>query len=426
MPTENNATTQKVYLETFKDWGDWDKAFKMKTNSARIWQLANPDSTEQPLQRPIRPLVGSYFRRIPPQRIEPDRPRQTRGSEGQGSSQTLTPIYTPETTDPNLRAQRISELTAEDKASFQSERKEYDQDYREFEQEQAQITKIKDWMMDTVAKALMNSAADPEKDLRSWYIELQDSVGATTAEQKAEARLKYQKALAAVPKTAKDFPRWITDWEQATHLAKAKGIGGLDSPLVWFDDLSKAIRPVLGSWVSTYRGIYRKELKSESLSIREVARDLRAEVDSQDNQQPAKKTPKTQVERGAFGPTFGNDPDPADQPDPDQEDQQPAGSTGSAGSKRTSKKRKSEQQPESKPRKKSTTKASQDKDPRCEACGGNHKLNTCYYAFPSKAPSWFKGNPVIRDAVTYRLQQDRSLINKVTALKESPGPAESD
>jgi hypothetical protein len=94
--------------------------------------------------------------------------------------------------------------------------------------------------------------------------------------------------------------------------------------------------------------------------------------------------------------------------------------------RKTNSRRKSEQQPESKSRKKSTAKASQDKDPGCEACGGNHNLNTCYYAFPSKAPSWFKGNPVIRDAVTYRLQQDRSLINKVTALKESAGPAESD
>lgn len=423
MPTENTATTQKVYLETFKDWGNWDKAFKMRANSARIWQLVNPDSTEQPMQRPIRPLVSSYFRRIPPQLIEPDRPRQTRGSEGQGSSQTLTPIYTPETTDPNLRAQHISELTAEDKASFQSERKDYDQDYREFEQEQARINKMKDWMMDTVTTGLMNSAVDPEQDLRSWYTNLRDSVGATTAEQKAEARLKYQKALAAVPKAAKDFPRWITDWEQATHLAQTKGIGGLDSPLVWFDDLSKAIRPVLGNWVSNYRGIYRKELRAESLTIQEVAKDLRAEVDSQDNQQPAKKTTTTRVTRGAFGPTFGNDPDPADQPDPDQEDQQPAGSS---GSKRSSKKRKSEQQPESKS-KKSDTKGAQGKDSSsCDACGGHHKLDSCYYAFPSEAPSWFRGNPVLKEAVTRRLANNQALIDKVTALQGSAGPSKSD
>jgi hypothetical protein len=285
---------------------------------------------------------------------------------------------------------------------------------------------MKDWMMDTVAMGLTNSAFDPGRDLRTWYINLRDSVGATTTEQRVEARAKYQKILAAIPKSAKDFPRWITNWEQATHQAQAKGIGGLDDPNVWFDDLSKGIQHVFGGWVSIYHGIYQNRLEARSLSIRDVAKNLRAEVSRHELQQPAKKTPTTRVTRGAFGPTFGNDPDPADQPDPDQEDQQPAGSAGSSGSKRTSKKRKSEQQPESKSRKKSTAKASQDKDPGCEACGGNHNLNTCYYAFPSKAPSWFKGNPVIRDAVTYRLQQDRSLINKVTALKESAGPAESD
>ncbi|KAL6362808.1 hypothetical protein LRP88_04118 [Fusarium phalaenopsidis] len=428
MSTENNASTRKVYLETFNDWGNWDKAFKLKANSARIWQLVNPDTSDQPMPRPIRPLVSTYYRRIPPQRVELERPLQTRGS-----SQTLAPTYTPESTDPTQQAQHISELTAEDKASFQSERKDYDQDYREFEQEQSRIDKMKDWMMETVATGLITSAFDPEQDLRSWYINLRDSVGATTTEQQVEARAKYQKTLASMPKAAKDFPRWLTDWEQATHQAQAKGIGGLDNPNVWFDDLCKVIQPSYGNWVSIYHGIYQDKLEAKTLSIRDVAKNLRAEVSRKGLLQPTKTAP-ARVKRGAFGPTYGQDPDPTDQSDQEQdlgqEGQQPARSSGSAGPsqpKRTSKKRKSEQPVSQSKRTKSKQVRDQgNTNSSCEACGGlYHGLSDCYYLFPSKAPAWFEENPVIRDGVKYRLS-NQGLKDKVKALKELPRLAESD
>lgn len=432
MSAENTATTaRKVYLETFNDWRTWDKAFQLRANAASIWGLVDPDTDEQPMPPPARPQVSSYFRRIPPQRIEPEQPRPTRRSEGQGSSQTLMPTYMPEITDPMQRAQVITDLTAEDKASYQSSRKDYDQDYREYKEQRDQVNILKKWMMDTVAIGLMDSAFDPQQDLRSWYISLRDSVGATQTQQRNEARTKYQTILAAVPKAARDFPRWLTDWEQATHQAQAQGIGGLEDPNVWFSDLCKAIRPAVGSWVSTYRGIYRKELESRSLSIREIAKALREEFSEQGLQQPARNT-TARVKRGAFGPTFGTHPDPADLPDqendPDQEDRKPAGSSGSPGPsrpKRNPRKRQSEQ-PAEQPAKK--TKESRDQgnsSPSCDACGGAHRLATCYYIFPSQAPSSFKGNPLVRDAIAYRLQS-QGLKDKIKALKGSAGPAESD
>lgn len=62
------------------------------------------------------------------------------------------------------------------------------------------------------------------------------------------------------------------------HQAQTLGIGGLDDLNVWFDDLSQAIKLAVGNWVMTYRGIYRKELETRSLLIREVAKALREEV----------------------------------------------------------------------------------------------------------------------------------------------------
>ncbi|KAF7556982.1 hypothetical protein G7Z17_g1063 [Cylindrodendrum hubeiense] len=346
MSAKNAASEQKVYLRTFQDWADWDRTFKTKAISGNIWKVINPKGSDQPMEEPAVPTFSSYFQRIPPQRIEPDRPYQTRQSESQSSSQTLPPTYTAETTDPTQPASSIKDLTAEDKAAYQSDRKDYDQDYRRYEEQHRVIVKMRDWVLETVAKSLADSSCDPEQDLRTWYTNLQARVGATTSEQQSDIWTKYQKVLMSAPKGIKEYPRWITNWEQALHKAQDKEVGGLDNPVIWFDNLCKTIQPVLGNWVSNYRSIYWKELKEKSLSIRETAQDLRAEVNQLALQQPVKQT-TTRAIRGAFGPTFGIDPDSAVQPDPDPEDPQlpgpsgPSGSPETAGTNRGPKKRKS-------------------------------------------------------------------------------------
>ncbi|KAH8654835.1 hypothetical protein BGZ61DRAFT_467349 [Ilyonectria robusta] len=85
MSAKNTAYNHKIYLETFKDWRIWDKTFQLRVNAAGLWDLVDPEGNQQPMQAPVKPLISSYFRRIPPQRIEPDLPRQTRHSDSQGS-----------------------------------------------------------------------------------------------------------------------------------------------------------------------------------------------------------------------------------------------------------------------------------------------------------------------------------------------------
>lgn len=435
MSAKNTAADHKIYLETFKDWRIWDKNFQLRVNAAGLWDLVDPKGSQQPMQAPVKPLISSYHKRIPPHRIEPDLPRQTRYSDSQGS-QTITPTYTLETTDPIERAQSIRDLTAEDKTSYQSSRRDYEQDYREYEKQNDQINSLKKWMIETVAEGLMDSSFFPQQGLRNWYINLEESVGASQTQQRNEARIKYQTALAAVPKTIKDFPRWLTDWEQATHQAQTLGIGGLDDPNIWFEDLSKVIKPAVGYLVTTYRGIYRKELESRSLSIREVAKALREEAAQYGLQQPA-KAPKApgRINKGAFGPTYDEEPDQPDQPDQEQDPEkegQPAGSSGSAGPsrpKRNPRKRKPEQpasQPTSEAKRPKGDRDQGDNSSTCEACGGSfHKWKKCYYVFPDKAPAWFEFNPLIQDAVKYRISLPE-WKDKLKALKGAAGPAKSD
>ncbi|RKK30937.1 hypothetical protein BFJ69_g18813, partial [Fusarium oxysporum] len=116
-------------------------------------------------------------------------------------------------------------------------------------------------------------------DLRTWYTNLKTSVGATEREQQAAARRKYQAATTPLAKIPKDFAGWITTWEMATNHALVMKTGGVEDPNTWFEDLTKAVQPILGSWVAIYAGIYKDKLEDKSLSIGEVAKDLRKEAE---------------------------------------------------------------------------------------------------------------------------------------------------
>ncbi|KAK2684952.1 hypothetical protein QWA68_016533 [Fusarium oxysporum] len=114
------------------------------------------------------------------------------------------------------------------------------------------------------------------------------SVGATQREQQIAALRNYQTAITPLAKIPEDFANWITAWEIATNHALVMKTGGVNDPNTWFDDLAKAIWPVLGNWVTIYT----------------VAKDLRKEVERQTLIQPQKGH---RVTKGAFGPTFAGE-----------------------------------------------------------------------------------------------------------------------
>lgn len=195
------------------------------------------------------------------------------------------------------------------------------------------------------------------------------------------------------------------DWEQATHQARTRGIGGLDNPNVWFSDLCQSIEPVLTSWVSIFQRIYQEKLEDKSLAIRTVVKTLRLEVSRRGFQKPVKALGR--VNRGTFGPTYNKYPDQAAQPDQEQDPDKKGQLVRSAGPRRPKRNRKRKSDQPGPEAKKAKSKDGLDQGKAsliCEACDGKwHTWVTCYYVFPTTAPAWFKFRPLIQDGVKYRL-----------------------
>lgn len=413
-----------MLLQTFEDWARWDEEFQTKAISLHLWDYIDPDSDLLMMEKPERPLIGTYYRRIPARILDPEylsqSGRQTR--QGGQSSQTLSQspsgepiVMLPETTDTAHRARNLSELTADDKASFTFEWKMYEQDYREYKEQETNCEKLKAWVTDTVDYGLRQSSCRPVWDLRTWYANLTTSVGATEREQQAAARRMYQSATTSLTKVPRDFASWITTWEMATNHALVRKTGGVEDPNIWFDDLTKAVQPILGNWATIYAGIYKDKLEDKTLTIGEVGKDLRKEAERRNLLHSGEKGSK--VVRGAFGPTLAGEAGPSSPPSRDSEI---TATSTSLPAQEGSRKRKSKDgQPSRRKRAATLTEA----DDLCKACDGAHQLAKCYYAFPKLAPERFKERKLVRDAFEHRIKNDASLrddikhINKVTLVE---------
>ncbi len=416
--SNNNPASKKLLLQTFEDWGRWDEEFQTKAIGLHLWDYIDPESDLQMLERPQRPNIGDYFRRIPARTAEPESQsgRQTRYS-GQSSHtyQQSSPcepvIVLPETTDQYHRARNLSELTAEDKASYTFEWKVYEQDYKEYKEQETNCERLKAWVTDTVDYGLRQSSCRPMWDLRSWYTNLRTSVGATEREQQTTARRKYQAATAPLNKVPKDFANWITTWEMAANHALARQTGGMEDPNIWFEDLTKAIQPILSSWIAIYAGIYKEKLEEKTLTIGEVAKDLRKEAERRNFLPQRERLPR--VAKGAFGPTYAGEPASPPHRDTEAEAGETDPHTKGSGS---SQKRKAK--PLAPTRRKRTATLSES-DSVCKACDGNHSLARCYYAFPESAPAYFEERKVIRDALEHRLRTDPSLKDEIGRINKA-------
>ncbi|KAJ3454848.1 hypothetical protein MRS44_013448 [Fusarium solani] len=417
--SNNNPSSKKVLLQSFEDWERWDEEFQTKAISLHLWEFIDPESDETLMDKPERPDVEAYHRRIPARATDPDSLQpgmQTRRS-GQ-SSQTVSQsspgdpiILLPETVDLHLHARNVSELTAEDKASFTFEWRIYEQDHREYKEQEANCEKLKAWVTETVDYGLRQSSCRATWNLRTWYTNLKTSVGATEREQQTAARRKYQAATAVLARPPKDFAGWITTWEMATNHALVMRTGGVEDPNIWFEDLAKAIQPILGNWVTIYAGIYKDKLEDKSLTIGEVAKDLRKEAERRNILHTEEK--RSRITKGAFGPTFAADQESTAQPDTQIQSKE---SSVHPQEQSSDGKRKANQAPSSRRKR---VASSNNTDTICKACDGNHALAKCYYAFPNTAPEYFKERKIIRDAFEHRLGIDSSLKEEINRLKKA-------
>ncbi|KAE9565917.1 hypothetical protein CGMCC3_g17906 [Colletotrichum fructicola] len=235
------------------------------------------------------------------------------------------------------------------------------------------------WVIDTVDYGLRQSSCRAMWDLRTWYANLRTSVGATEREQQTAARRKYQTATKILSSVPKDFAGWITSWEMATNHAL----------------------PIFGGWVTIYAGIYKDKLEEKTLTIGEVAKDLRKEAERRDLLGLQEKG--SRLTRGVFGPTFATGQSQSMLPQLEATPSNEEGDT-QTRNQATGRKRKRAFSPGS-------------PDVVCKACEGAHGLENCYYVFPKKAPAYFKGRKLIRDAVDHRVRNDASLKDEISRIK---------
>ena len=87
--------------------------------------------------------------------------------------------------------------------------------------------------------------------------------------------------------------------------AQDKRIAATMSVSEWFNDLLFAIEGILPTWAESYGINVRKEVANETLTVREVANELRRIAERG-------KRRGIRVSRGAFGPTFAGDDSQAD------------------------------------------------------------------------------------------------------------------
>ncbi|KAK7570671.1 hypothetical protein V3481_019217 [Fusarium oxysporum f. sp. vasinfectum] len=126
---------------------------------------------------------------------------------------------------------------------------------------------------------------------------------------------------------------------------------------------AKAIQPVLGNCVTIYTGIYKDKLEGKTLTIGEVAKDLRKEVERQTLIQPQKGH---RVTKGVFGPTFAGESSTLSQTKagtPEREIR-PRDHGEASGRKRKAR--------QGSPAARKRVASSADSDSRCQACEGNH------------------------------------------------------
>ncbi|KAL0932483.1 gag protein [Colletotrichum truncatum] len=188
--SSGNTLSKKVLLRTFEDWGRWDEEFQTKAIGLHLWDYINPENDGALMEKPARPTVESYNRKItratdPEQLSQQGRQTRHSGQSSQTVSQSSAGDSLPsatESTDLHLHARNLSELTADDKASFTFEWRVYEQDYKEYKEQEANSEKLKAWVIDTVDYGLRQSSCRAIWDLRTWYSNLQTSVGATERE----------------------------------------------------------------------------------------------------------------------------------------------------------------------------------------------------------------------------------------------------
>lgn len=406
----NHATRDAtVILTDSNNWTAWYRQLKIKCESLKIWALADPEGSQEPQLKPTLPLppVLSNYESIAtlPSSTSTASSSRTRGNTQ--PSRRDEPIVVDIPT-------RVSDLTITGREEYREDREDYKmrmEAYRflekEFKEEQAKYEKLLVHILGTVSPHLQLSCCHTGNSVREWIKSLQETVGVDPEEERIRARERYLGALRPV-RTPNNWEPWLMEYDQSATRAEALEVSEVQNTKDVIRDFLDAVTKVAPNWVATFSG---PGYDKAAMDRKKVMKLFREHM-SQSNPTKGKQKSAFAVGEASFLAGGESDQDALRDASDVSQRAPPAQSQGNLG--KPGKKRKRDgQETKSKQFPKRNTAAAGDD---CPACGQRHNLSDCYYAFPEKAPDWFKPNRTIARLVEHRTKFDNELQGAMNSL----------
>lgn len=380
-----NIRDATVVLTDSNSWTAWYRQFKMKCESLRNWSLADPKSTMEPKPRPILPLppiIADY------ESIATNTPMTSTASSSRTRGNTQ-----PSRRDKSIVAivpTRVSDLSPNGQEEYKDDREDYKlrlEAYKlqekEYQEEQPKYEKLINHILATVSPHLHLSCYDSGKTVREWVSSLQETVGVDPQEERTRARERYHAALRLI-RTPNNWETWLMEYDQAATRVETLEVGEVHNTEDVTIDFLGAVSKVAPIWVAIFSG---PGYDRTTMNWKKMMKLFRGHMSQS---YPVKGKQKSAFAAGEASYLAGGATAQDTQRDASDVLQRApsAPPQGTLGKPRFKRKRDG-QATKSKQSRTGTTAAAGDE---CPACGQRHNLADCYYAYPEKAPEWFKPN----------------------------------
>jgi hypothetical protein len=191
------STSRKVLkLIESSQWAAWILQLENKLDSMKIWELADPNSTKEPLPEPIQPAelnIENY---------------KASASHADRANRQLPLV------NPSDLSEVGSVAYTADMNYYKTRVQAYQLRLHKFERQEAAIKKATAFIHETVSEHLAANCLVRKGSLRTWITNLQKVVGMDKKELVRRARTRYQNALKGFTNPVK-WEAWLQAYDEA-------------------------------------------------------------------------------------------------------------------------------------------------------------------------------------------------------------------
>lgn len=286
---------------------------------------------------------------------------------------------------------RPSDLHASAKASYKEDTDHYRMQMDEFkmlnqryEQEQARLSKLTDYIKKTVSQHLGYNCCKAGLSYREWIEDLAATVGIDKDDEAKRARDRYLEAKKPMRSLAQ-WEAWLSEMEHAITEGKALRIPECLDEKYIKEDFVKAVLKPAPEWTTAFMaGGSRDPL----VTVRMMTRQFREYASLV---HPIKhRAPKAAFAAG--GPRFNGE-------DEDDNAEKAPGKRGRGKARKTPRPAKDGKQ--------------------CKVCDQRHDLQDCWYAFPHTAPIGWKPRETTKTMAQHRIDSDADLEQEIRGAKKA-------